>query len=57
MYPTQLRYLRGDCRHCFSVLTLPDGDGFGPVTFRGTKSGSTHSVPLGRFATWLMRER
>lgn len=40
-----------------SVLTLPDGDGVGQVTFRGTKSGATHSVPLGRFATWLMRQR
>ena len=40
-----------------SVLTLPDSDGLGQVTFRGTKSGSTHSVPLGRFATWLMRLR
>jgi integrase len=40
-----------------SVLTLPEGDGVGHVTFRGTKSGATHSVPLGRFATWLMRQR
>lgn len=41
----------------YSVLTLPDGDGVGQVTFRGTKSGAMHSVPLGRFATWLMRQR
>lgn len=40
-----------------SVLTLPEGDGVGHVTFRGTKSGATHTVPLGRFATWLMRQR
>jgi integrase len=40
-----------------SVLTLPDGDGVGHVTFRGTKSGAAHSVPLGRFATSLMRQR
>ena len=41
----------------YSVLTLPDGDGVGQVTFRGTKSGAMHSMPLGRFATWLMRQR
>ena len=41
----------------FSVLSLPDGAECGQVTFRGTKSGTTHSVPLGRFATWLMRLR
>lgn len=41
----------------YSVLTLPDGDGVGQATFRGTKSGAMHSVPLGRFATWLMRQR
>ncbi|WP_291517546.1 integrase family protein [Acidovorax sp.] len=41
----------------FSVLTLPKGGGHGQVTFRGTKSGAIHSVPLGQFATWLMRVR
>ena len=41
----------------FSVLSLPEGAECGQVTLRGTKSGTTHSVPLGRFATWLMRLR
>ena len=41
----------------YSVLTLPEADGVAHVTFRGTKSGAAHSVPLGRFATLLMVQR
>jgi integrase len=41
----------------YSVLSHPDGDDMGQLTFRGTKSGFNHSVPIGAFATWLMRER
>jgi len=41
----------------YSVLTLPHGQEHGQVTFRRTKGGFIHSVPLGRFATWLMRQR
>lgn len=41
----------------YSVLALPHGQEQGQATFRGTKSGFAHSLPLGRFATWLMRQR
>ena len=41
----------------YSVLTCPDGDDMGQMVFRGTKSGFNHNVPLGVFATSLMRER
>lgn len=41
----------------YSTLDIPvDGD-MGQVTFRDTKSGVPHTVPLGRFATELMRMR
>ncbi len=41
----------------YSVFAHSDGDEMGQVVFRGTKSGFNHSVPVGTFATWLMRER
>jgi integrase len=41
----------------FSVITLDDAGEFGNVTFRETKSGQTHTIPIGRFATWLMMQR
>lgn len=41
----------------FSVIELPEDGEQAQITFRKTKSGVTHSVPIGRFATSLMRMR
>jgi integrase len=41
----------------YSVLSHSNGEDMGQLTFRGTKNGVNHSVPIGAFATWLMRER
>lgn len=41
----------------YSVIELPEDGEQAQITFRGTKSGATHSVPIGRFATQLMRMR
>ncbi len=41
----------------YSEVDFQGEMGTGRLIFRETKNGSTHIVPMGRFVTWLLRER
>ncbi len=41
----------------YSEVDFQGEMGTGRLIFRETKNGATHVVPMGRFVTWLLRER
>ena len=44
-------------RQQYSEIDFAGENGTGRIIFRETKKTTTHIVPMGRFVTWLLRER